>query len=93
VISGARKEAKLPDRSPETTRRVEHYQSRRQELAGWPVGIVSYRLGDRFVCEIDNVSPGGRIARAEGATREEAEAAALTDAEMRLARTQTYAVD
>ncbi len=76
-----------------TARRVEQYQSRRQELAGWPVGIVSYRLGDRFICEVDNVSPGGRIARAEGATREQAEAAALADAELRMARTQTYAVE
>ena len=53
--------------------RAEAYQRRREELAGWPVGIASYRLGERFVCEIDNVSPGARLARAEGATREEAE--------------------
>ena len=38
--------------------RAEDYQRRRQELAGWPVGIVSYKLGDRFICEIDNVNPG-----------------------------------
>ena len=37
--------------------RAEDYQRRRQELAGWPVGIVSYKLGDRFICEIDNVEP------------------------------------
>jgi hypothetical protein len=70
--------------------RAEDYQRRRQELAGWPVGIVSYKLGDRFICEIDNVNPGARVARAEGATREEAERAAMESAERRLGRTQVH---
>jgi hypothetical protein len=73
--------------------RAEDYQRRRQELAGWPVGIVSYRLDERFVCEIDNVSPGARVARAEGATREEAERAAIAAAERRLARTRVHAIE
>jgi hypothetical protein len=73
--------------------RAEEYQRRRQELAGWPVGIVSYRLGDRFICEIDNVSPGARVARAEGATREEAERAAIAAAERRLGRTRVHEVE
>jgi hypothetical protein len=73
--------------------RAEDYQRRRQELAGWPVGIVSYRLGDRFICEIDNVNPGARVARAEGATREEAERAAIETAERRLGRTQVRPVE
>jgi hypothetical protein len=73
--------------------RAEEYQRRRQELAGWPVGIVSYKLGDRFICEIDNVSPGARVARAEGATREEAERAAIGTAERRLGRTQVHPVE
>jgi hypothetical protein len=73
--------------------RAEAYQRRREELAGWPVGIASYRLGERFVCEIDNVSPGARLARAEGATREEAEGAAMAAAERRLARTRVHDVD
>jgi hypothetical protein len=70
--------------------RAEDYQRRRQELAGWPVGIVSYKLGDRYVCEIDNVSPGARVARAEGSTREEAERAAIETAERRLGRTRIH---
>jgi hypothetical protein len=73
--------------------RAEDYRRRRQELAGWPVAIVSYKLADRFICEIDNVNPGARVARAEGATREEAEAAAMATAERRLARTQVQAVE
>jgi hypothetical protein len=70
--------------------RAEDYQRRRQELAGWPVGIVSYKLGDRYVCEIDNVSPGARLARAEGSTREEAERAAIETADRRLGRTRVH---
>jgi hypothetical protein len=73
--------------------RAEDYQRRRQELAGWPVGIVSYKLGDRFICEIDNVNPGARVARAEGATRAEAERAAMESAERRLGRTQVHSVE
>ncbi|MGH6903133.1 MAG: hypothetical protein ACREIR_10375 [Geminicoccaceae bacterium] len=70
--------------------RAEDYQRRRQELAGWPVGIVTYKLGERYVCEIDNVSPGARLARAEGSTREEAERAAIETAERRLGRTRVH---
>ena len=70
--------------------RAEDYQRRREEIGGWPVGIVSYRLGERFVCEVDNVSPGARIARGEGASREEAEQAALTAAARRLGRTRVH---
>lgn len=72
--------------------RAEDYQRRREELAGWPVGIVSYKLGDRFICEVDNVSPGARLARAEGPTREEAERRAKATAENRLAQTRVHPV-
>lgn len=65
----------------------------RREVAGWPVGIVSYKLGERYVCEVDNVSPGARLARGEGAMREEAEKNALTKAEAMLSRTRTFRVE
>jgi hypothetical protein len=73
--------------------RAEDYQRRREELAGWPVGIVSYRLGERYICEVDNVSPGARIARAEGASREDAEGKALADATRRLGRTRVHGTE
>ena len=73
--------------------RTEDYQRREEKLAGWAVGIVSYRLGDKWFCEIDNVDPGARIARAEGPTREDAERDAKAAASRRLARTQVHAVD
>ncbi len=73
--------------------RTEDYQRREEKLAGWPVGVVSYKLGDKYFCEIDNVSPGARIARAEGPTREAAERDAKAAATRRLARTQVHEVD
>ena len=69
----------------------EEFRELRQELAGWPINVVSYRVGDRYYCSIDNVDPGARFARAEGATREEAEAAALEKAERYLRQTRRFA--
>jgi hypothetical protein len=71
--------------------RPEDYERREEQVAGWPVGIVSYKLGDKYICEIDNVSPGARIARAKGPTRADAEDKALAAAAGRLARTRVHA--
>lgn len=70
------------------TFKAEEYQQHRTELAGWPVRVTSYRLGERWICEIDNVDPGAMVARAEGDSRAAAEAAATTKAEQRLGRTR-----
>ena len=78
--------------SQQTTLRPEEYRRRRDELAGWQVNIVSYKLGGRYCCEVDNVSPGARLARGEGATREEAETRALDKARTLLAGTRTFPV-
>jgi hypothetical protein len=67
---------------------AEGYQTRRDELAGWPVTITSYKIGTIYHCVIDNVDPGARVARGEGATREVAEAQATEAATRRLARTR-----
>ena len=68
----------------------EDYSSRQQELAGWPIAIETYKLGDVFYCSVANVDPGARIARAEGPTREEAESRALEKAERYLAQTRRF---
>ena len=68
----------------------EDFSERREELGGWRVNIVSYRIGDRFYCTIDNVDPGARFARAEGPTREEAEATALDKAKRYLQQTRRF---
>ncbi len=67
--------------------KAEDYSERELEVAGWPVRLTSYKLGDTYHCKADNVSPGAAIARTTGATRQEAEEAALEKARQRLERT------
>lgn len=66
----------------------EDFQESREEIAGWAVNVVSYRIGERFYCTIDNVDPGARFARAEGTTREEAESVAREKAARHLQQTR-----
>ena len=69
----------------------EEYSRRQQELGGWPISIESYKLGDVYHCAIASVDPGARFARADGPTREEAEARAIEKATRYLAQTRTFA--
>jgi hypothetical protein len=70
--------------------KAEEYSERREVIDGWPVHIVTYRIGDRFYCTIDNVDPGARFARAEGAAREDVERIALEKAKKYLAQTRRF---
>ena len=67
--------------------RPQGYTKRREELEGMPVGIVTFQLGDRFVCTVDNVSPGAVIARAVASSRDAAEQEAVHRAARQLAAT------
>ncbi|MGA1994009.1 MAG: hypothetical protein ABSH46_23455 [Bryobacteraceae bacterium] len=71
--------------------RPEEYAERRVAVEGWEVNLASYRLGDVFHCQADNVSPGARLARTTAPTRTEAEQKALTRAGQLLSRTRRYA--
>jgi class 3 adenylate cyclase len=68
--------------------RADGYQRRKERLGDWDIGVISYKLGNRYRCEVDNVSPGTRLARGEGTTRAEAEAQALNEAREILAATR-----
>ena len=59
----------------------EEYSERKTELAGWPIAIVTFRLGSVYHTTIDNTDPGAWVVKAEGATKQEAESKALKDAE------------
>ena len=59
----------------------EDYSERKMELAGWPVTVTTYRLGTVYHTTIDNTDPGAWVVKAQGATKEEAEANARRDAE------------
>ncbi len=61
-----------------------------ETLGEWEIHAVSYRLGERYHCSIDNVDPGARIAQGEGNSREAAERSAREDAARRLARTRRF---
>ena len=68
----------------------EDYSRRQTALAGWPITIETYKLGDVYHCSIANVDPGARFARADGSTREEAEQRALEKARRYLAQTRRF---
>ena len=59
----------------------EEYSERKEQLAGWEVRIVTYRLGSTYRTTIDNTDPGAWVVKAEGATKQDTEAKAIKDAE------------
>ena len=59
----------------------EEYSERKAQLAGWPVTIVTYRLGSIYHTTVDNTDPGAWVVKAEGATKDEAEAKAMKEAQ------------
>jgi dsRNA-specific ribonuclease len=65
-------------------------QERLEDHAGFRFRVVSFRFGDRFRATADNVDPGATLARAEGQTREEAEAQVAEKARRKLGRTRTF---
>jgi hypothetical protein len=68
----------------------EEHSTRREELAGWPVTIETYRLGDVYHCTNCTVDPGARFARPDGPTREDAEAKAIEKATRYLGQTRRF---
>ena len=70
--------------------RAEDYSRRQIELAGWPISIETYKLGDVYHCTIYNMDPGARFARADGSTKAEAEQSALEKAERYLKQTRRF---
>lgn len=74
------------------TVKTEEFQERQIELAGWPVRLTSYRVGNQYVVQADNVSPGAVLARFTAATHEEAESQAISKAKHLLSKTQRHPV-
>jgi hypothetical protein len=71
--------------------RAEDHSERTVDVNGWQCRLTSYKLGDVYHCQADNVSPGARLARTAGATKEEAERKALERATELLSRTTRHA--
>jgi hypothetical protein len=70
--------------------KTENYQEREITLEGWPVRLTTYRIGSKFVCQADNVSPGACLARFSAETLEEAETNAISKATHLLSKTKRY---
>lgn len=66
--------------------KAEDYREQEDNIAGWPVRIVSYRMGGRYHVSIHNEEPGAWIVKAEGNTLSEAEARARKEAGEALAK-------
>ncbi len=64
------------------------FSERELDIDGWPVRLTYYRVGQKFVCQADNVSPGACLARFSAASREEAESQALSKARHLLGKTK-----
>jgi hypothetical protein len=75
-----------------TVMKAEEFTERKETVDGWKVNVVTYRIGNRWYCAIDNVDPGARFARAEGATKEEVERTALEKARRYLKQTRKFPV-
>jgi len=71
-----------------TMLKPEEQQERKESVPPFQIHILSYRLDKTYYCTVDNVDPGAVIARAEGATREEAEAKAVAKAKERIRQTR-----
>jgi hypothetical protein len=72
--------------------KAEDFSERTVEVNGWQCRLTSYRLGELYYCQADNVSPGARLARTSAPTKEEAERKALERATELLSRTRRHAV-
>jgi len=64
--------------------KTEDYATAVREISGVKISVTRYKIGDRYYCHVANLDPGATIARAEAASRDEAEQAALAKAANRL---------
>ena len=64
--------------------RAEEYQIETLVIQGVPLNVISYRIGERYYCHVENVDPGATIARTEASSREEAKKLALVKVNERL---------
>lgn len=66
--------------------RAEEYKERKEQLSGWPVRIVSYKLGGVYHVSINNEEPGAWIVKGQGSSLAEAEGKVRKEAADALAK-------
>ena len=62
------------------TMKAEEYKELKEQLSGWPVKVVSYKIGGTYYVSINNEEPGAWIVKGQGATLAEAEGKARKEA-------------
>ena len=67
----------------------EEYTERTTQIAGWTVSIVTYKLGTIYHTTIDNTDPGAWVVKAQGISKQDAEAKAVKEAEALLEKVKT----
>jgi hypothetical protein len=65
-----------------------NFSEQQIEFDGWQIRLTSYQMGNKFICQADNVSPGACLARFTADTPEEAQAQALSKAKHLLGKTK-----
>ena len=75
---------------PSATFTAQEFQRELQNAGGWEIGVTTYKLRGRWICKVDNVSPGATIARAHDESRDVALQRALDKAIERLATTRRH---
>jgi hypothetical protein len=73
--------------------RAEDFRKQPLELEGWTVHVTSYRIGERYLVEVEALESGATIARATSGARGEAEQEAIQTAIKRLNRTRRVDLD
>jgi hypothetical protein len=59
-----------------------------ETVGRWQMHARSYKLGDEYICVVDNVSPGATLVRLTAPTREEVETQATEQAKRLLDSTR-----
>jgi dsRNA-specific ribonuclease len=73
--------------------RADDFQKQPLELEGWAVTVTSYRIGGQYVVEVETISSGVTVARANHESRAIAKEQAIETALRRLARTRRIDLD
>ena len=71
--------------------KAEQYQEKKEQLSGWPVRIVSYRLGAQWFVSVRNEEPGAWIVKEQGASLQEVESRTRQRAAEYLSKTRRLA--
>jgi hypothetical protein len=63
---------------------AESYSEKTEQIGRQMVKITSYKIGEQYFCHVSNVDPDATIARAHGASLDEAVNEAVRKATVRL---------